>query len=76
MEEFTLSDKMKAIFKSGKSIRFQNTVRRKYGEWYSRIIWEEVQLPTNKIINSCEWFGFETIDEAVEDCLTYIVITK
>jgi len=76
MENYTLSDKITAIFNSGKSIRFQNTVKRKDGEWYSRIVWEEVQLPGNKTIKSCEWFGFETIDEAVEDCLTYIVITK
>ena len=74
MENYTLSDKLKAIFNSGKSIRFQNTVKRKDGEWHSRIVWEEVELPSNRTIKSCEWFGFETIDEAVEDCLTYLTI--
>ncbi len=76
MEKITLSDKMMSIFNSGKSIRFQNTAKRKDGEWHSRIVWEEVQLPSNNTIKSCDWFGFETIDEAVEDCLTYIVITQ
>jgi hypothetical protein len=71
-----LSEKMNAIFSSGKSIRFQNVVRRKDGEWYSRIRWEEVQLPGNQHIKSCDWFGFETIDEAVEDCLNYITIEQ
>jgi hypothetical protein len=74
MEEYTLSEKMNAIFKSGKSIRFQNVVKRKDGEWYGRIIWEEVELPGNRVLHSCDWWGFETIDEAVEDCLTYVVI--
>jgi hypothetical protein len=76
MKDFTLSDKLNAIFNSGKSIRFQNTVKRKDGDWHSRIIWEEVELPSNRTIETCEWFGFETIDEAVEDCLTYLVITN
>lgn len=75
-EHITLGDKMNTIFKSGKSIRFQNQVRRKDGEWYSRIIWEHTQLPSNSVIKSCEWFGFETIEEAVEDCLNYVVIDE
>jgi hypothetical protein len=71
-----LSEKMNVIFSSGKSIRFQNEVRRKDGEWYSRITWEEVELPGDRPIKSCDWFGFETIDEAVEDCLNYIVMEQ
>ena len=71
-----LSEKMTAIFNSGKSIIFQNTVKRKDGEWHSRIIWTHVGLPGNRTIKECDWFGFETIDEAVEDCLTYIVIDQ
>lgn len=73
-KEFTLTDKMNNIFNSGMSIRFQNVVRRKDGEWYSRVIWEHVGLPGNQIINSCNWWGFETIEEAVDDCLDYIII--
>ena len=73
---YSLSEKMTAIFNSGKSIMFQNEIRRKDGEWYSRITWKHVILPTNKVINKCQWFGFETIDEAVEDCLNYVVIDQ
>jgi hypothetical protein len=75
-EEITLEEKMNAVFNSGKSIRFQNQVKRKDGEWYSRIIWEHVQLPGNRAIKSCDWWGFETIEEAVDDCLDYIVIEQ
>ena len=72
--EYTLSEKMNSIFNSGESIKFQNVVRRKEGEWYSRIIWEHVQLPGDQHIRSCDWWGFETIDECVEDCLTYLTL--
>ena len=54
--EYTLSDKMNAIFNSGESIRFQNVVKKKDGEWYSRIIWEHVQLPGGQHIRGCEWW--------------------
>lgn len=72
----TLSEKMNAIFNSGKSIRFQNVIKRKDGEWYSRIIWEQVQMPGGQHVKSCDWWGFETIEEAVEDCLNYLVIEQ
>lgn len=71
-----LSDKMNAIFNSGHSIRFQNVIRRKDGEWYSRIIWEHVRLPDHSIFKKCEWFGFDTIEEAADNCLDYIVLNK
>ena len=69
-----LSDTLNAIFNSGHSIRFQNVVRRKEGEWYNRIIWEHVQEPSHSVIKTCDWFGFETIEEAVDNCLTYLSI--
>ncbi len=69
-----LSDTLNAIFNSGHSIRFQNVVRRKDGEWYNQIIWEHVQQPTHSVIKRCDWFGFETIEEAADDCLTYLAI--
>lgn len=72
----TLGEKMNVIFKSGKSIRFQNVVKRKDGEWYSRIVWEQVQLPGGQHIKSCSWWGFDTIEEAVDDCLNYLLISQ
>jgi len=74
MDEHTLEEKLTAIFNSGYSIVFQNTVKRKDGEWHSRIIWKHVGLPGNRHIKDCDWWGFDTIGEAVEDCLTYIVL--
>ena len=69
-----LNEKMNAIFNSGKSIRFQNVVRRKDGEWHSRIVWEHVQLPGGQHIKGCDWWGFDSIEDAAEDCLNYLVI--
>jgi hypothetical protein len=71
-----LNEKMNTIFNFGKSIRFQNVVRRKDGEWYSRIVWEHVQLPGGQNIKSCGWWGFDSIEDAAEDCLTYLVISN
>ena len=70
----TLSEKMTAIFNSGHSVIFQNRVKRIEGEWEDKITWTHVQLPGNNVIKSCKWEGFDTIDEAVEDCLNYMVI--
>ena len=76
MEEITLSQKMNAIFNSSISVVFQNNLRRKDGEWDTRITWTHVGLPGNYVIKSCEWWGFETMDEAADDCLNYIVINS
>ena len=64
--KFTLEEKMSAIFNSGKSISFQNQVRRKDGEWYNRITWKHIQQPDGTVIKQSTWFGFNTIDECVE----------
>ena len=74
--ESTLGEKISTIFKSGKSISFQNEVRRKDGEWYSRITWKHIQQPNGSVIKQSTWFGFDTIDECVEDCLTYLAINS
>jgi hypothetical protein len=65
-------EKLTKIFSSEHSFIIQNEVRRKDGEWYSRITWIHVQLPGNQIIKQCRWFGFDDIDECADDCLKYI----
>jgi hypothetical protein len=67
-----LSKKIEQVFNSGYSIAFQNEVRRSDGEWYSRITWKNLQQPGNQVIKECEWFGFETMEECVDDCLKYL----
>jgi hypothetical protein len=74
--KFTLEEKINAIFNSGHSISIQNEVRRKEGEWYSRITWKHIQQPNGNVIKQCEWFGFGTIGECVEDCLNYLAINS
>jgi hypothetical protein len=67
-----LKEKLSKIFESGYSIAFQNEVRRKDDEWYSRIVWRHIQLPGGSVISKCEWFGFDNIETCVDDCLEYI----
>lgn len=67
-----LKEKLSKVFESGYSISFQNDVRRKDGEWHSRIVWKHIQLPNGRVIKQCEWFGFNDIEDCVEDCLKYI----
>ena len=67
-----MKEKLTQIFESGYSFIIQNEVKRKGGEWYSRITWKHVQSPGNQFIKQCEWFGFDDIDECVDDCLKYI----
>ena len=72
----TLQEKFKLIFESGNWFIFENTIKRQDGEWVDRITWEHVGQPGNRHIKSCEWFGFETIEECVDDCLNYIETIK
>ena len=67
-----LKDKLTKIFESGKSISIQNVVKRHDGEWHSRIVWRHIQLPAGQCIKECEWFGFDDIEDCVDDCLKYI----
>ena len=68
-----LSEKLNRIFETGRSISFQNTIKRMDGEWESRIVWKHHQLPGNAIIAECRWEGFQTIEECVDNCLEYLV---
>ena len=67
-----LKEKFNLIFNSGRSFIFQNVIKRTDGEWVGRIIWEEVQLPGNRVISTCEWHGFNDIEDCVDDILTYL----
>jgi hypothetical protein len=68
----TLSEKLTKAFGSGHCISFENEIRRSDGEWYSRITWKHLQAGTGRIEMECKWFGFDTIEECVDDCLIYL----
>jgi hypothetical protein len=68
----TLEDKLKTAFELGYSVQFQNEVIRHDGEWYRRIKWKHTQPPSGRLIKQCEWFGFDNIEECVDDYLEYI----
>lgn len=68
----TLEEKVNKVFNSGYSIKIKNTAKRMDGEWYNRIEWGHVQQPLGGLIESCDWEGFETFEECIDDCLKYI----
>jgi hypothetical protein len=68
--EFTLEEKMRAIFNSGNIVKIEKVMRTKSGETYYKYVWD---VDGTKTIN---WLGFDIIDECVEDCLTYLTINS
>lgn len=71
-----LKEKMTKVFTSGYTISFNNEPRRKDGEWYNRIVWKHIELPANRVVRQCDWFGFEEVEDCVDDCLKYINTKK
>ena len=68
--EFTLEEKMRAIFNSADVVKIEKVLRTKNGENHYKYVWNvDGEQTTN-------WFGFNTIDECVEDCLTYLTINS
>jgi hypothetical protein len=68
--EFTLEEKMKAIFNSADVVKIEKVLRTKDGVKYFKYLWTVDGQTTSK------WFGFDTIDECVEDCLTMLTINS
>ena len=68
--EFTLEEKIKAMFNSGNSVNIAKVIRTKSGETYYQYVWD---VDGTKSRN---WFGFDTLDECVEDCLTHLTINS
>ena len=72
----TTREKLDKVFSSGSNFIFQNEVKKKDGEWELRITWTHVRLPGNIPLNTCTWFGFENIDDCLDDCLLYLEIIE
>ena len=68
--EFTLEEKMRTIFNSGDVVRIEKVLRTKNGENHYKYVWNVDEKKTTN------WFGFNTIDECVEDCLTHLTINS
>ena len=68
--EFTLEEKMKTIFNSGNVVKVEKVIRTKSGGTYYKYVWD---VDGTKSRN---WFGFHTLDECVEDCLTHLTINR
>lgn len=68
-----LKDKLNKIFNSSGSFVIQNVLKRSDGDWYNRIVWVHYGQPGNRLIRTCDdWFGFDNVDDCVDDCLKYI----
>lgn len=72
----TLKEKLTTIFEASTAIRIESTVKRIDGEWEGRIVWKAIELPLGKEIASCEWEGFEDIEDCADDCIKYLVSDK
>lgn len=68
--EFTLEEKMRTIFNSGDVVKIEKVLRTKNGENHYKYVWNVDGKQTRN------WLGFDTIDECVEDCLTYLTINS
>ena len=66
--EFTLEEKIKAIFNSGNHVKIEKVIRIKSDKTYYNYVWY-VDGTTSR-----NWFGFDTLDECVEDCVTHLSI--
>jgi anaerobic ribonucleoside-triphosphate reductase len=64
-----LEEKIRAIFDSGNAVKIEKVKRTKSGETYYQYIWSMDESSTTN------WFGFNTIDECVEDCITVLTIS-
>jgi hypothetical protein len=67
--EFTLEDKLRTIFNSGKVVKIEKVIRMKGEKTYYKYVWD---VDGKKSLRN--WFGYDTLDECVEDCLTYLAI--
>ena len=68
--EFTLEEKIRAIYNSGNVVKIGTVIRTKNGGTYYKYVWD-VDGTTSK-----NWFGFDTLDECVEDCITHLTINS
>lgn len=68
--EFTLEQKIRAIFNSGELVRIEKVARTKDGKKYHKYFW------TVDGVSSTNWFGFDTIEECIDECLSHLSINS
>ena len=68
--ESTLEEKMRTIFNSCDVVKIEKVLRTKHGLEAYKYVWNVDGKQTRN------WLGFDTIDECVEDCLTYLTINS
>jgi hypothetical protein len=68
--EPTLEQKVRAVFNSANVVKIEKVMRIKNEKTYYNYIWNIDE------IKSKNWFGFQTIDECIEDCLTHLTINS
>lgn len=68
--EITLQEKIRAIFNSGNIVRIEKVARSKEGVTHYRYAWH---IDGSQ---SANWYGFETIDGCVDDCITHLTVNS
>jgi hypothetical protein len=68
--EFTLEQKLRAIFDYSDTAKIEKVTRTKGGIEYFKYIWS-----VNNI-SSTNWFGFDSLEECLEDCLSHQAINS
>ena len=60
------------VYESNISVKIENVPKRmdtgKGRDWHYRFVWSR-QPPITRQIISCDWDGFETIEECLEDLI-------
>lgn len=68
--EATLEEKIMAIFNTSRSFKIEKVNRRKDGEDTLRYLWNIDGVQCR------DWLGFDSLDECIDDCLTYLTINS
>jgi hypothetical protein len=58
-------------FPPGYSFKIKDCSKRSDGEWYSRWTWE-LRDCNEDYVKQCEWWGFDTMEDALNDLAEHI----
>ena len=74
MEEYTLVEKLNALFTYKNIIKFEGVKLLKDDEWHNRIHWYELDPISRDVISRSGFWGFDDIESATDDCLDIMSI--
>ena len=66
--EYTLEDKLRVILENNNNVKIVKSKKTKDGEIFYRYSWEVDD------VHDLGWWGFDNIDECVDDCIGYLAL--